>query len=436
MKNAQTIKNLFYFFALLIPWQIFIRVYGDIDLPLSFFVLCGSLIFTLTCSFRNSSSVNWKLSGAVLGYGLMLFSICLSSIIRSPDNLYEAANVIGHLSVGLIVMLWFRLGSLHFPIDYILRNKIIMALTFSSFPLALVGLFLYFKPNLEMQWVNMVTGILIEYDSTTERNNIIALYKTGVMFMNTNVGAIYWGLSMWTALWLRERFAGTLRIVFTIMASVFCVNVLAAGSRAALLALFFTLILSFFIRTTFTKSDTEKKAALNNIVIVCTTFLCMLLLELSGVTTGLLYLFGKTADQLDLGFEFVGGDRILLWSHAIGLIIESPLLGYGVIDFGKFGFIKGLPPHNILLQIWLYGGLMGFIGLVWAFTNAFSSSFKQMKCDRELWLPIVLLSWVVVQGMLTNLFLANFRIAMLLWLVVSLLLWSTPHDKSKELEVR
>jgi O-antigen ligase len=413
-------------FAIIIPWQFFFNVYGHIDLPLSVFIICAGFITTMFMR-ANLTLTFHKLKWPVLGYSLMLATISISSVFRSSDNLYEAANVLGRLGVGLIVILWVGMilnsNNKGLPIR---KESIAQAFLVSLFPLGVIGSVLFFMPDLEEAWLKLVSGVLIESDSALTRNNILSNYKIGVVFMNTNAGAICWGMSMWLALWMRQRSDGIWRVAYAVFAIVFCIDVLAAGSRAAMLALVFTVIISIIIQTLYAQSKSwfNRESLINVIIIIITVFFVFLLEHLD-------FSQGGVSNALDRILSEQVGDhpkRSLLWSHAFTTIRQAPILGYGVIDFETLNFPKGFPPHNSILQVWIYGGLMAVIGLICLFATVFYKLFRKLRQDNDMWLPIVLLTWVTIQSMLTNLPMGNLRIAMLLWLMVSIFLWSPKYD--------
>ncbi len=417
--------------AIIIPWQIFFRLWDQIDLSFSLFMLCVG--FAVTVIETGSITVFFKLRSPVSGYALMLIAITAASLFRAPDNLYEAANVVGHLGVGMLVILWMELllnsSNKKFPLK---KEKVIKAFLVSAFPLGVVGVVLYFNPHLEEPWVKLVSDLLIEPDSATTRNNIQAIDKIGIVFMNTNAGAIFWGLSMWLALWLRQLSTGIWRIAFTIFAVIFCICVLGAGSRAGMLALAFTMIVPFILLVLYyNRNSWLNRGALTNAAIIIITVGSVLFIEQYGSKLSpSLSIIMRSQAQVDK--NELGGIRLKLWAHSFSIIKQAPLLGHGVKKFVKLGFLKGFPPHNIPLQAWVYGGIIAMIGLIWLFGIVFYKLFRQLRHNPDTWLPIVLLIWVVIQAMFTNLFIGDFRIAILLWMVVSLFLWAPDQTNNEE----
>lgn len=416
-------------FAILIPWQIYFRLYGQVDLPLSLFVSFAG--FAIAIAGTGSIKALFKFKGLVSGYVLLLLGIAMASLFRAPDNLYEAANVLGRLGTGMLVILWMGLllnsASKRFPLR---REKVIKAFLVSAFPLGVVGSILLFVPYMEGAWVNMVSGVLIEPNSSTIHNNILALDKIGVIFTNTNVGAVFWGMSMWLALWMRERSWGIPRFGWTIFSVIFCADVMVSGSRAGALALVVSIVLSFVVRFLYSsRNDRAKRETLKNAAIILTAVFFVFCVDIGLEGKVLMSTIDRTVQQVE---KKKVESRPSLWKHSLGVIREAPVLGHGVVNLRKIGFPRGLPPHNIVFQIWIYGGLASLAGLIWLLGAVLVGLFRQLSHDHDIWLPIVLLSWLIIQSMFTNLLIGNFRIAMLFWLVVSMFLWPPGQTEDEE----
>jgi hypothetical protein len=417
-------KFIFILFAIIIPWQFYFEFYDRIDLPLSFFVVCTG------CAFTAFMRPDWittfrKLKWILSGYGLMLAAIGVSSILRSSDNLYEAANVLGHLGVGLIVIMWVGL-ILHLKKDGLFsKTKLLQAFLISLLPLGVVGIVLFMNPGLEQAWLNTISGVLIEADSATTVNNISAIDRIGVVFMDVNTGSVFWGISMWLALWMRQNTLGFRRILNTALATVYCINLLATGSRAGILALILSSATFLIIHVCYTKKYRE---SLINAAIIISVVFSLILLERADMKPEVLN--NSIARAKSLAAQSLpepDRDRLALLSHSVNAIMHAPFLGYGVINFEKLSFPKGYPPQNMFLQAWIFGGISAIAGLILLFSNVLYVSLKHLKKDQDMWLPIVITLWVIIQAMFTNFMIGNFRVAMLFWLSVMLFLLPRRH---------
>ena len=84
-------------------------------------------------------------------------------------------------------------------------------------------------------------------------------------------------------------------------------------------------------------------------------------------------------------------NREVIWKHAINLIKERPILGYGAetneIVFDKAFYESGFPlsnliidrAHNLFLDVTLWSGIVGLI----FFIGFLIESFKNLEIDRR-----------------------------------------------------
>ncbi|MDH4027769.1 MAG: O-antigen ligase family protein, partial [Nitrospirota bacterium] len=401
--------------------------YGRIDLPLPFFILCAGLATSIF------ADVDWKtafngLKWPAFGYILMIAAIAVSSLLNSPDNLYSAANVLGRLGVGLMVILWIgsilnthKRHSIH-------ADRIIRVFLFSALPLGIMGIIFLIYPELEGRWLNMIAGILIEADSTAIKNNIRDINRVGVVFMDVNTASVFWGMSMWLALWMQQKSHGLKKLPYMVLALIFFLDIIATGSRAGILALILTLVISSIIRTAYHQKDRKKTA--NRIVIIFPAIIVITVLSLGlmGHIKSEHIIFNDTIDRFKrlASQDPVTSDkrRANLLKFSINAIKQKPLFGHGVIDFAKLDFPDGFPPHNMFLMTWIYGGLPALFGLVWLFATIPYRLFRRSGNNHDNWLPIVIISWIIIQGSFIDLMIVNFRVSMLLWLIIIPLLLS------------
>jgi O-antigen ligase len=207
-----------------------------------------------------------------------------------------------------------------------------------------------------------------------------------------------------------------------VFAIIFCVNVIGAGSRAGLLALVCTTMFFLIIHKSINLRYLQiKKKTVLSIILIITILFSIVLMEFYEVKQPVFIgTLERTQDQLK-DLRFFG--RFKLWAQSFNKSLEAPILGYGVKKMSYFNFPGDAPPHNFLLQIWLYGGIIAVLGFIWMIGSVFIKLFRRLKHSQDMWLPIVILFWVLIQSMFTNLIFADFRIAMILWLVISLFLW-------------
>jgi O-antigen ligase len=72
-------------------------------------------------------------------------------------------------------------------------------------------------------------------------------------------------------------------------------------------------------------------------------------------------------ERLFSGHELASGGRGELWSTALANIDRNAWVGYGLGSSGiKAGTTEALYPHNLLLQVWLDGGILALVAvLIW-----------------------------------------------------------------------
>jgi len=141
-----------------------------------------------------------------------------------------------------------------------------------------------------------------------------------------------------------------LRYLFILLAGVLAFNVLFTGSRNGLLGLFIvgTISLLFF-----------KK------VPVFLKFMLMGIFLFAIITVG----FTNILHRSDLSTGFIGDssseDRLDQWKTGLHMLRQKPLLGIGPGEFASraadYGGIRGLAPHNTLIQVFAETGLLGGI---------------------------------------------------------------------------
>lgn len=74
--------------------------------------------------------------------------------------------------------------------------------------------------------------------------------------------------------------------------------------------------------------------------------------------------------RYNIGFDATGRNNI--YAHAWEYIKENPFWG-GVFQLFD---TRGFAPHNLFLNAWIYGGLIGFLAIVWLILKQFIFAFK------------------------------------------------------------
>ncbi|WP_156108906.1 O-antigen ligase family protein [Planococcus sp. PAMC 21323] len=134
------------------------------------------------------------------------------------------------------------------------------------------------------------------------------------------------------------------------------------------------------------------------------------------------------SDGFSRVFQFVEGDDLINWSgtsgrdivysYALNLIKESPVMGYGV-----FGYWEFLPfsPHNIVLEILLGGGVIYLAIVSTLFILFLVKLNKMIKVNKENTIIIILFLYPLVMLMFSGTYLISSE----LWFVLILVFTST-----------
>lgn len=327
-------------------------------------------------------------------------------LLWSPDKAQGLRIVIqGSLAagVGLITVLALRTLSVNLVMGVFLAVGIVLAGAVTVFR---------FVPELERAYLNsFIAPLLIERSALRpvilgfweKGNNILDPVKSGAVFLNANVASVY--LSMMvaaaSALVIRYPRAAWPKVVAFMLA----VGVMATGSRTGLLALItLPLVLA---AATHQVVPTRRVIALTAAALLVVGVAIVLRPDL--VTR--LSVSVVTRDE-----------RFLLWPLAAQRILDAPLLGGGFGDweawlgnrFQAMGVGRVLPPHNLLLHLALWGGivLVGAFGFfLWILIR---EHLRLIRTDRRhapyAAAGLGMVYVVCLHAMLDNFFLFEWRI--------------------------
>jgi O-antigen ligase len=133
-----------------------------------------------------------------------------------------------------------------------------------------------------------------------------------------------------------------------------------------------------------------------------------LTLVFGGITIFALYLYLMSFEVLRerLSLAFTAGDlsgRDVIWEYALPLILKKPILGLGVNGYAEImsyrygGFFS---PHNVFIEIFAYGGILGLIAYFTFFFQIGKESYN-LKKDKNYVLPLtytILLLFIYLSG--------------------------------------
>lgn len=87
--------------------------------------------------------------------------------------------------------------------------------------------------------------------------------------------------------------------------------------------------------------------------------------------------------------EIFFSGRIHIWKQALDMILEQPILGHGA---GRFQHVHGYYPHNILLDVLVSAGLIGFMAIAY-FIFRSSKTLIQSSGDVRIFSLMMLALW-------------------------------------------
>ena len=125
------------------------------------------------------------------------------------------------------------------------------------------------------------------------------------------------------------------------------------------------------------------------------------------------------------------GGREVLWFAFFQMILESWVWGYGLsgndlVTYQFFGYI-GETPHNIVLQVLMYTGVIGLLFYLIFLFRIFLASFRTLK-ETESYLPILL-----IPTLAGYLFLTQSMPVKFVWIVFAYIVSSFLYYKGKRI---
>jgi|GEM_PF-5281295 len=120
-------------------------------------------------------------------------------------------------------------------------------------------------------------------------------------------------------------------------------------------------------------------------LVLTTLFFSLILLLVALNVT----MTSKRLNRLISGNEWEYG-RGDLWETAVQNIIESPVIGYGLGSNGlKSGTEDRLYPHNMILQVWLDGGIIAVLPLLLWLLIPFIRVLRNFPSNHVWWVPFL-----------------------------------------------
>lgn len=169
-----------------------------------------------------------------------------------------------------------------------------------------------------------------------------------------------------------------LKILWSFLIILNCYTLFFSGTRGSWLGFFVGVVVIIFFN--FLKLERKKRLLTLFVILALCSFLLLVFMNLEffeNLPGG--HIIARISD-----INFAG--RTSIWEPAVEAIKTKPLLGWGFESFAyvsdkymKTGLIGGIyfdRPHNKILEILVYGGILGFLSYLAIFVVAFYSIFK------------------------------------------------------------
>lgn len=360
---------------------------------------------------RIAEMVRARQPEAVLFAGFLFLLLLLT--VRSPDKGQGVRMVVqgGMLLVAAVVL---RIG-----LDHVRREWLLGSAVLTAMAVALPIIWFRVDPRAEIAFLaSGLAHILIEPVSLDEllrgywfqTNNILNAHKSGAVFINANVASVYLSLNLAGAIGLALYDKRSLLPRFAI--PILFVAVLATGSRIGAATSLTMILAVLFARRTKLGGATYALVAV------------ALLLALPILI--------PTAARLRAEV-LLHDERILLWPLAVQRILDHPLIGGGFGDWEAwlaprlelFDVWRVLPPHNIVLHLALWGGVVALAVFGTTVVVLARGIMRQLQGDdqqRALAIGLVLVVMAVLShAMFDNFFLFDWHVGPAIGALVALM---------------
>lgn len=375
--------------------QFYLLPEGLIDVPLAtFWVLLLAPGVLLVCLTRAPHRALLRVGLVQVVLALLVVRVAALAWSPQPRAGLQSIIVLGQFALS-IALCWQLLRPGIQPLRRVQR-------WYWPWVVVEVGLVLLFRfqPDIEDAFLRSVGGFFAGQNTVAalyadRPNNVFDVAKSGGVFVNANVAAMFLGVNGLAALAVasitRSRWVRVVGVV-ALTAVPFTGSKSATVLVVALPALAFA---AYRVRGGVTAAVRRN-----------------LLLAAAGLVVVGVGVLAASRTFLDALVEaFVG--RTAIWQFGAEAFRDSPLLGLGYggwdVDFGRYALehdiYRAFPPHNLLLAAWAVTGIVGLaltVGYVGFAFRAVVRAGRSGVDERFVAYAGAALGWLLIQGMGEN----------------------------------
>jgi O-antigen ligase len=372
--------------------QIYLLPKGTIDVPLSFAVTVAMVPLAVLGLRRDPRLLRTPLFLSVVA--LLFMRLLAVAWSPEPRDALRPVMVLGQFVVILLVF------------HRIIRRdpRFVTRLRWLYWPwvVAEIVLVLAFRllPDLEDAYLHSIGGVFAGHNAVAalygdNPNNVLDPAKSGGVFINANVAAIFLGVNGFAALALAAR-TGSRRLRWLGAAALLTVPV--TGSKLATI-LVVVLVAAAVLGHRFGPVVRRHwKAALAGAAAVVV-----------GVVVVLRIVEFSFVDALERALD----QRVEIWGFVPKAVSEHTVLGLGyggwerefAVYAREHGIPERFPPHNMYIAEWATGGVAALIILVLyvgALGRLLSRAARVSAHRAFVWYTGAAIAWIMVQGMAEN----------------------------------
>ena len=352
--SLQNFSLYFYFFSLNVE---------SLNIGGVFSISKFAAILYLICVLPNFNFF-FKIDKRLYNFLSPLFIFILILTLNSLFNINEYSNKVIDVTVLLNILIFIAIIN-HSSKDNQVLDKAIFIFALGSI---FVSILLFLEIGLD---INLETGRRTLFGANA--NELGIKLSTSVIILCTIIFNNILKLKKY-------------RYLLLFFIPLMLISIINTGSRSSLLVLL--LSISIFVAIKIINNKNKIYSLLTSLIFLIVTITPILYFSLQNEILIERILITSEGGELALG------GREILWLSMISIAIANPFLGYGYSGFENecyklFGFVDS--PHNLILEIILYTGLIGlFFYLIFLF-KIFHKSYKIYVTNKTI-LPLLFIS--------------------------------------------